>query len=125
METPVQVVLSAQGLEGEEHLHLLVDLPCDEPGTSEPESEQRLWLDPGVEELELPLPPGEHTLCAQVADGAHVAGETTAQVTFQVEGGAAGGDTTTEEPEGGETWEGTATGDFQAGPDCTPGTYDG
>jgi hypothetical protein len=83
----------------------------------------------GVEETELALAPGEHTLCAQAADADHVAGEATAEVTFTVVGGDAGATTSTEEEEaeggGDETWEGTVTGTFQAGPDCTPGTSDG
>jgi hypothetical protein len=126
--SPVAVVLSAEGLGEGEHLHLLVDLPCDEPGTSEPAGGQRLRLGAGVEETELALEPGEHTLCAQAADASHVAGEATAEVTFTVEGGGgSAGDTTTEEEEeaGEETWKGTVTGEFQAGPDCTPGTGEG
>jgi hypothetical protein len=126
--SPVAVVLSAEGLEEGAHLHLLVDLPCDEPGTSEPPGEQRLRLGVGVEGTELELAPGEHTLCAQVADAAHVAGEATAKVTFEVEGGgASAGATTTEEEdaEGQEIWKGPVTGEFQAGPDCTPGVSDG
>ena len=48
----------------------------------------------------------------------HVALEATAEVTFVVAGGA------TEEA-GSETWEGPVSGNFQAGPDCTPGTFSG
>jgi hypothetical protein len=56
VQSPVAVALSAEGLEVGAHLHLLVDLPCDEPGSTEPAGEQRLRLGVGVEEAELRCP---------------------------------------------------------------------
>ena len=133
VESPVHVVMSADGLdiesagavrEGAGHFHLLVDAPCDAVGAVAPAGPQRLRLDDGSSEADVPLAAGDHTLCLQAADGSHAALAPTDEITVNVTD-AGGDDTeptdTTETTAGGERWEGTAHGPFKAGKDCGAG----
>ena len=80
---PVKVVMAAENFvvepasetvtEGHGHLHIMVDTPCVEAGTTIPKDETHLHFGDGSTETELALSPGEHTLCLQAADGAHTA----------------------------------------------------
>lgn len=70
--------------EGAGHLHLMVDAPCIEPGQPIPRDDQHVHLGMGQTETELPLAPGEHTLCLQAGDGAHVALDITREITITV-----------------------------------------
>lgn len=76
------VVMGATGLiiepagETEEnagHLHILLDTDFVPAGEVIPADEQHRHFGDGATEVELTLPPGEHTLRLQFADGAHVA----------------------------------------------------
>lgn len=55
------------------HYHILVDVPFVEEGNVIPTDDQHLHFGTGASEVEVALPPGEHTLRLQVANGAHIA----------------------------------------------------
>lgn len=93
--SPVQVGLAAFNFtvepagevhDGAGHLHLMVDVPCVEAGQVIPKDDQHVHLGDGQTDTELPLAPGEHTLCLQAGDGAHTALDLTREVTFTVSG---------------------------------------
>ena len=100
VSSPVQVVLAATGLivepsgdinEGAGHFHILVDTPFVDAGVVIPTDEQHLHYGKGQTTASLELPPGEHTLRLQFADGAHTALEGDAYrdtITVIVEEGA-------------------------------------
>lgn len=82
--SPVRVVMAAENFtvepagdgsvhDGAGHLHIMVDTPCVEAGTTIPKDETHLHFGDGSTETALELAPGEHTLCLQAADGAHTA----------------------------------------------------
>jgi hypothetical protein len=58
---------------GHGHLHVMVDTDCISAGQGIPQDETHLHFGKGQLETQLELPPGEHTLCLQAADGNHVA----------------------------------------------------
>lgn len=58
---------------GAGHLHIMVDVECVAAGTAVPADDNHLHFGAGQTEATLALTPGEHTLCLQAADGAHVA----------------------------------------------------
>lgn len=85
--SPVNVCLSATGItiepkgavkEGSGHHHLLVDLSDDElaafeaPGVVVPTDDRHIHMGDGAACKDIELAPGEHTLTAVVADGAHM-----------------------------------------------------
>lgn len=81
---PVRVVMAAENFtvepagdgsvhDGAGHLHIMVDTPCVEAGSTIPKDETHLHFGDGSTETALELAPGEHTLCLQAADGAHTA----------------------------------------------------
>lgn len=55
------------------HLHIMVDVPCIDPGAAVPKDEAHLHFGQGQLEASLDLSPGRHTLCLQAADGNHIA----------------------------------------------------
>lgn len=66
------------------HLHVMVDTPCVEPGTTIPSDAQHVHLGQAQTETSLELAPGEHTLCLQAGDGAHTALDITRELTVTV-----------------------------------------
>lgn len=93
--SPVQVVMEAEGLviepagavrEGAGHFHVMVDAPCAEVGDTIPNDDAHRHFGKGQTETTLDLTPGEHTLCLQAGDGAHVAGESTDRIAVAVGG---------------------------------------
>ena len=58
---------------GHGHLHIVVDADCIPAGQVVPKDDQHLHYGQGQVEATLELSPGQHTLCLQAADGAHVA----------------------------------------------------
>lgn len=58
---------------GHGHLHIVVDGDCIAAGQVVPKDDQHLHYGQGQVEATLELAPGQHTLCLQAADGAHVA----------------------------------------------------
>jgi len=85
--SPVNVCLSATGItiepkgavkEGSGHHHLLVDMTADElkafeaPGVVVATDERHIHMGDGAACKDIELAPGEHTLTAVVADGAHM-----------------------------------------------------
>lgn len=58
---------------GEGHLHITVDGDCTPAGEVILKDETHLHYGQGQSEATLSLAPGEHTLCLQAADGAHIA----------------------------------------------------
>lgn len=70
--------------DGAGHLHVMVDVPCVEPGTVIPKDDQHVHLGMAQMAAEVPLEPGDHTLCLQAGDGAHTALDITREVTFIV-----------------------------------------
>ena len=71
--------------EGAGHLHVMVDVPCVEPGQPIPKDDQHVHLGTGQTETELTLAPGAHTLCLQAGDGVHTALAITREITITVE----------------------------------------
>lgn len=97
--SPVQVVMEAEGLviepagavrEGAGHFHVMVDAPCAEVGDTIPNDDAHRHFGKGQTETTLDLTPGEHTLCLQAGDGAHVAGTATDRITVAVAVGGSG-----------------------------------
>jgi hypothetical protein len=70
--------------DGSGHLHVMVDVPCIEPGQPIPKDDQHVHLGQGQTEADLPLAAGEHTLCLQAGDGAHTALDVTREITLTV-----------------------------------------
>lgn len=80
--SPVHVVMQAEDFtiepageiqEGAGHLHIMIDVPCIEPGKVIPKDDNHRHFGDGSTEADLELTPGTHTLCLQAADGAHTA----------------------------------------------------
>lgn len=80
--SPVRVVMAAESFTvepagevkpGAGHLHIVVDGDCAAPGDAVPKDGTHLHYGKGQLEAGVELTPGEHTLCLQAADGAHVA----------------------------------------------------
>lgn len=81
--SPFKVKLAAQNFvvenieqgvrAGHGHLHIMVDADCIAVGNAIPKDDTHLHYGKGQLEAELTLAPGEHTLCLQAADGAHLA----------------------------------------------------
>jgi hypothetical protein len=69
---------------GAGHLHVMVDVPCVEPGQPIPKDDQHVHLGQGQTDATLTLPPGPHTLCVQAGDGAHTALPITREVSVTV-----------------------------------------
>ncbi len=122
--TPVAVKMEAVELElepagaareGAGHLHLMVDADCVSAGETIPADDAHRHLADGSSELELPLAPGEHTLCAQAGTGVHEALEATHEITITVGGTTAGA--------GEEVWEGTWDAGFHVIGSCTPAVW--
>ena len=67
----VTVEPSAEVVSGSGHMHILVDTDFTPAGDVIPADEQNLHFGDGSLETELTLPPGEHTLHLQFADGLH------------------------------------------------------
>jgi hypothetical protein len=60
-------------VDGTGHLHILVDADCTPVGEVVIKDETHLHYGQGQLEAELTLTPGQHTLCLQAANGAHIA----------------------------------------------------
>jgi hypothetical protein len=91
--SPVAITMQAHGFTVEPagevrpdagHLHVMVDVPCVEPGQVVPRDESHLHFGDGQTGTSIDLEPGEHTLCLQAADGAHVALDLTSEHTIEV-----------------------------------------
>jgi hypothetical protein len=59
--------------DGAGHLHVMVDVPCVDPGQVIPKDAQHVHLGAGQTETDLTLTPGDHTLCLQAGNGQHTA----------------------------------------------------
>ena len=70
--------------EGAGHLHVMVDVPCVEPGQAIPSDAHHVHLGQAQTETSLDLAPGEHTLCLQAGDGTHLALAITREITITV-----------------------------------------
>ncbi|MEX2659356.1 MAG: DUF4399 domain-containing protein [Acidimicrobiales bacterium] len=80
--SPLTVTMAAKGvtiepagevIEGAGHFHVMVDTDCVKTGEVIPNDEGHLHFGDGSTTAELTLPPGEHSLCLQLGDGAHAA----------------------------------------------------
>ena len=87
----VELAPAGEAVEGEGHLHILVDQDCFEdgetiPGPSDEAEEDGIyhWGD-GQSEGEIDLEPGEYDLCLQLADGPHRAFGETDEISITVE----------------------------------------
>lgn len=92
--SPVKLQMKAVGLtvepagevhENAGHLHVMVDTGCVEAGQVIPKDDAHLHYGMAQTEAELTLTPGEHELCLQVGDGAHVALPITKTINITVE----------------------------------------
>lgn len=80
--SPVSISIEATGfslakagrvVDGEGHLHYMIDTPCLASGTVMPKDAAHVHVGSGSNEVELELPPGPHSICVQVGDGFHTA----------------------------------------------------
>jgi hypothetical protein len=93
--SPVPVEMEAEGVtvepsdagvnEGAGHFHVLIDAECVAEGEVIPNDDDHRHFGDGATSTELELEPGEHRLCLQFADGAHVATALTDEITVSVE----------------------------------------
>lgn len=83
---------------GAGHFHIMIDVPCVTPGEVIPSDDSHLHFGQGQTSAELELAAGEHTLCLQAGDGAHVALDLTDTISITVEAGEDDG----EDDDGGE-----------------------
>jgi hypothetical protein len=94
VSSPVFIKMEARGITVEPvgpihknagHFHVMVDIPCFKPGAFvEVHTVGFEHFGDGRTTAELDLPPGKHTLCLQVGDGAHVTLRPTAEITITV-----------------------------------------
>lgn len=71
--------------DGAGHFHVMTDVGCVAPGAAIPvETAGYNHFGKGQVEAELTLPPGEHRLCLQAGNGAHVALDMTHEITVSV-----------------------------------------
>lgn len=92
---PVKVEMQAEGFTiepassgvnpGAGHLHIMVDTECVAEGEVIPNDDAHRHYGMAQTEAELDLEPGDHDLCLQAADGAHVALPITSQISITVE----------------------------------------
>jgi Cu/Zn superoxide dismutase len=92
--SPVKVQMEATGVAIEPaadgvkpnsgHFHIVVDADCVAAGQVVPADLTHIHYGKAQKEAELPLTPGEHTLCLQVADAAHTATDLTKKITITV-----------------------------------------
>ncbi len=97
VKSPVKLVFGVEGMEvkqageiveGTGHHHVIINSATGiEEGVQVPNDEKHIHFGLGQTEAEIPLPPGEHTLTMQFADGLHVSyGEVlAATITITVE----------------------------------------
>ncbi len=80
--SPLKVTMAAENfaiqpagdiVDGSGHLHILVDADCTPVGEVVIKDDTHLHYGNGQLEAELTLTPGQHTLCLQAANGAHIA----------------------------------------------------
>jgi hypothetical protein len=80
VKSPFKVKFTVEGMkiapagtvtEGTGHHHVLIDSGPTPKGEAIPNDEKHLHFGKGQTEAEIKLPPGEHTLTLQFADGAH------------------------------------------------------
>lgn len=80
VSSPLTVVFGAEDLEivkagvmqaDTGHHHIIIDGEPVEEGMTVPTDDQHIHFGDGQTEAEIELPPGEHTLTMQLADGAH------------------------------------------------------
>lgn len=67
------------------HMHVMIDVGCVEVGETIPADDQHVHFGDGSTAADLELEPGEHDLCLQAGDGAHVALDLTDEITITVE----------------------------------------
>lgn len=70
--------------DGAGHFHVLADAGCADPGDAIAKDVDHVHLGKGQADGVIYLGPGEHELCVQVGDGAHVAQDVTDTVTVEV-----------------------------------------
>jgi len=82
VSSPLKVTMSSANfaiqpageiVDGTGHLHIIVDADCTPVGEVVLKDETHLHYGQGQLEAELVLTPGQHTLCLQAANGAHIA----------------------------------------------------
>ncbi|CAN5814606.1 hypothetical protein BH23ACT12_BH23ACT12_02810 [soil metagenome] len=93
--SPVKIEMEAEGLtlepaseginENAGHLHVMIDTDCVPQGEVIPADDAHVHYGMAQTEAELNLEPGEHELCLQAADGAHVALPITSTISITVE----------------------------------------
>ena len=82
VSSPLQVTMGAENftiqpageiVDGTGHLHITIDADCAPVGEVVLKDDTHLHYGKGQLEAELTLTPGQHTLCLQAANGAHIA----------------------------------------------------
>jgi hypothetical protein len=92
--SPVKIQMEATGVAIEPaaggvkpnsgHFHVIIDADCVAAGQVIPADLTHIHYGMAQKEAELPMTPGEHTLCLQVADAAHTATDLTQKITITV-----------------------------------------
>ena len=83
--TGVAIEPAAQGVKPNSgHFHIIVDGDCVAAGQVVPSDLTHIHYGMAQKEAEIPLTPGEHTLCLQVADAMHTATDLTEKITITV-----------------------------------------
>lgn len=71
-------------VDGEGHLHVLVNEPCVLTGMPIPKNDTHVHFGNGAADIDIELAPGTHELCVQVGDGFHAAVAVTDSLTVNV-----------------------------------------
>lgn len=81
----IRAAAAGATVDGEGHLHVMVDTDCLHPGEVIPSNEHHVHWGDGATSRELELEPGVRRLCVQVADGFHTAVRISDVVTITVD----------------------------------------
>ena len=71
--------------DGAGHLHVMVDVPCVEPGEPIPKDAQHVHFGKGQTDGTIDLAAGNHTMCLQAGDGTHTALDLTDEISITVD----------------------------------------
>ncbi|MBW3577190.1 MAG: DUF4399 domain-containing protein [Actinobacteria bacterium] len=94
LKSPIKVEMQADGIRiaaadehnrGAGHFDIMIDVGCVTPGEVIPSDAEHVHVSDGVSTTSLELPPGQHTLCLQVATVEHVALDATDEMIVTVQ----------------------------------------
>ncbi|MDP9022788.1 MAG: DUF4399 domain-containing protein [Actinomycetota bacterium] len=94
LKSPIKVEMQADGIRiaaadehnrGAGHFDIMIDVGCVTPGEVIPSDAAHVHVSDGTSTTALELPPGQHTLCLQVATVEHVALDATDEMIVTVQ----------------------------------------